>query len=469
MKIIILGGGTAGWITALFADKYFKGHDITLIASDKIGTVGVGEGTVSGIKNTLDFLDIDLFDIIKKAKGSIKNGVNFVNWNGDGKRYLHSFPNENYSYLLNDLINKNVDLNKVLYENIITYSNKIDLNNISFALHFDNWELGNYLKTIATRRGVKFKEGELKEVYNKKGKINKVKLKDNSVFDCDFIFDCSGFSKRLIGQHYKTKWISYSDYLPMKKVVIFKTKYEKELMPVSDAFAMKYGWIFRIPLQHRIGTGYIFDSNYITSEQALEEASIFFKQKVEPLRELEFEAGVYDKVWVNNCIAVGLANGFIEPLEGTSIWQTCAQLHILSHFLSYIKDTDQKSIDRYNEIIKINNNNSLDFIHLHYITKRKDSKFWREFRNKNKMPETLKTIFNKLCEGSLNYTDIEKDQRSLYFSFSSFLLIGAGQKLINKKRDLSLYNIRPYLKEYENLKNTWSKNAINHREFLESL
>jgi len=467
MKIVILGGGAAGWFTALYCNKYFHGHEVTLVESDKIGILGAGEGTTPQIISSLQFLDIDPLDVIKKTGGTFKNGINFKNWNGDNKQYFHPFTGDEYSYLIHEALNKNKNVNDFVYANKISYANRIDPNNCTYALHFDAFKLAKYLRTMAIGRGVKWIQGEFKKA-NGKNKIKSIVLEDKRKFDCDFIFDCTGFARLLIGKHFETPWVSYQKHLPMKRAVPFMLKHDKDLIPYTEAIAMKYGWVWKIPLQERWGSGYIYDSDYINADQAIEEASDYFKQDLKPLRVFKFDAGRYEKVWVSNCMAVGLSTGFTEPLEATSIWLALSQLELLKHYLSSIKNLNQDSIDTYNEIVKENNDNILSFLYLHYLTKRKDSPFWKNFRKKTTVPDKLKPILNKIENGNLNIVDLMTQKGNLYFTYIGHILVSNGLGLIKKNKDMTFYKPFPSMKDYEDTNKINIKESIKHSEFYEN-
>jgi tryptophan 7-halogenase len=467
MNIVILGGGAAGWLTALYADKYFNGHNITLIESEKIGILGAGEGTTPQIISSLRFLDIDPIDLIKKTGGTLKAGINFVNWNGDNKRYFHPFTSDDYTYLIHEALNKNKKIDDFLYENKISYKNLIDTKNCPYALHFDAHKLAAYLKNIAINRGVKHVVGEFKNVKTVNNKIKEICLTNSKKYKSDFVFDCSGFARLLIGKHYKTKWVCYKKHLPMKKAVPFMLKKDKELKPYTEAIAMKYGWVWKIPLQERWGAGYIFDSNYINADQAIKEASIYFKQDLKAIREFSFDAGRYEKVWIENCLAIGLSSGFTEPLEATSIWLALTQLESLKHFLSDVVTLNKSSIAKYNQTVAENNDNVLCFLYLHYLGKRKDSLFWKEFKNKTEMPEGLKSILNNIQDGSFNLVHLLSSKGDVYFSYVGHILVSNGLGLIKKNKEMLFYNTYPSIEEYIQKTKINIKKAVSHNVFLE--
>ena len=481
-KIIVLGGGTAGWLTALYLKKIFPDNDITLIESKEIGIIGVGEATTPNFVFFLQYLDINLFDLINKTKGTIKNGISFENWNGDNKKYFHSFlenltdfsippvfNTDCFSYYLQNLMFKKLDFNKYTYAATLSYKNKIDLQKNFFALHFDTNLLSNYLSEIGISRGVKYVDGKLKKVHSNENGIYKITLQNNKSFNCDFIFDCSGFNRLLIGKHFNVKWKSYKEHLPMKKAISFWLKNENDIKPYTTALAMKNGWIWKIPLQHRIGAGYIFDSNYINEKQALKEAEIELKTKLKIEKVISFEAGRYETFWKKNCICLGLASSFIEPLESTSIFLTIQQLYNLSYFLSHLFLNNEKSISLYNEMANKNMDETLNFVYLHYITKRKDSDFWKNFKKDYLPPIGFENKLNLLKENNLRFLDIEEVKKSASFTITSYLMIANGLKLFSKKNTEYYENLVPNTEQYLDLIKSASTEAIPHINFLNQL
>jgi tryptophan halogenase len=485
-NIVVLGGGTAGWLTALFLKKILPYNNITLISNEKIGIIGVGEATTTNFVDFLNFLEINPLDVIKKTNGSIKNGISFENWNGDNEKYFHGFFEKNQlnpfyipnlfthdclDYYYKTLIKNNLNFNKYSYSAKLSYENKIDLNNMNYALHFDTTLLSQYLKKIGLSREIKHVEGTFNNLKtNENGFITEIILKENIKIKCNFIFDCSGLSRLIIGNYFKTNWISYKKNLPMKKAIPFFLEEEEDITPYTHAIAMKYGWIFKTPLQHRSGSGYIFDSDYINEEKALIEAEKFFKKKLKINKIISFEAGRYEKFWIKNCIAVGLSSTFIEPLESTSIMLSITQLELFKHFLNNILNYEEKSINLYNEIISKNMEETLSFVYMHYLTKRKDSIFWKNFKKNNLPPKHFIEKLELIKENNLRFFNTSEIINTNTFPVSSYLKVGKGLNLFEKKINLSQYeNLTPSIKEYKKIVDKNVKIAKNHKTFLKEL
>jgi len=400
-KILVLGGGTAGWLTALYCTKTFPQHEITVMESKSIGIVGVGEGSTPPLVDFLKLLGVDIDDLLKKTKGTIKQGISFENWNGDGKKYFHPFK-----------ARRNLKDSTSVTE--LSYNNIIDRENIYYSLHFDTNLLGEYFKSITQ---CKHYYDELRDIVtNEKGDIVKI----NGI-ECDFVFDCTGFRRKLIGEHYKSKWKDYK-CLPIKKAIPFFLPPDNK--PYTQAIAMKYGWVWKIPLQHRCGVGYLIDDDYINEEQAFAEAQQMFPG-IEYTRTIEFKAGRYENVWINNCISIGLSSGFTEPLEATSIWLAVGQLQLLEHFM--FSKNDKKE---YNTIVANNNDSVMKFLYFHYMTHRRDSLFWQEFRQKNRLEGFVEKLKN-IKQGNMEWVHPSKDNITCSFSLDSWWHVAKGLGLVD--------------------------------------
>ena len=278
--------------------------------------------------------------------------------------------------------------------------------------------------------------------------------------------------RQIIGKHYKSEWISYKDSLPVNRALPFfiKTDNDHNLHPYTEAIAMKYGWVWKIPVQGRYGCGYVFDSNYLTDDQALQEVKELFGEDITSPRQFSFEAGRYKEVWKNNCIAIGLSQGFIEPLEATSIYVSCVSLVTAQSNFYKLEKRDQLFIDEYNNIFAKRMQEILDFIYFHYITDRTDTDFWKHFTIRNKVPDSLKEKLSSWqkrlpVESDLNHKAI--------FGLHSWLMIGTGNNFINKDRyqqeifDYNNFNIN--IEEYNKRKERAVNNSILHKDFLNIL
>jgi tryptophan halogenase len=336
-----------------------------------------------------------------------------------------------------------------------------------FSIHFDARLFAMFLSKVGISRGIKVIDANVTSFEtDDSDNITKVNLDREEPIDCDFIFDCSGLHRLVIGKHYKSKWISFSKHLPAKKAIPFFLDIDKEsIEPYTDSIAMEYGWMWKIPLQHRYGCGYVFDSDFITDDQAKEEVENFLGQKIVSPRTFSFNPGHYEKIWNKNSIAVGLSSGFVEPLEATSIMQ---QMHSLKFIFSPIKDIFEMDIDH---VEKVNReytkdcNEVLNIIYLHYMTDKTNTEFWKNFTVNNEMPESLK----KDIEEVNAYTHVEG--KNNFFKSRSYYAIMDGNNIIDRTLLKKIYEEK--LKKYHNTvkleneaKAEESKKFISHSNLI---
>ena len=460
MNIVVVGGGTSGWLTAIYAKKIFPEKNIILIESEEYGILGAGEGATPNFVTFLNFLEIPIFDLIKNCKSTIKNGIKFTNWSNDNSSYFHPFSSTNpasndYNFMLEsnylendanfshycaslknhqskDYVFSEKISNKMLVPFIQDENNQLlDLAYIS--IHFDAKLLANYLRLIGEKRGIIRKEGIVDKIFNDKdGYIYKIETKTEKI-KCDFVFDCSGFKKLIIGNHYKSVWKSHSDTLPAKKAIPFFLEMDKEIPPYTEAIAMDYGWMWKIPLQHRYGCGYVFDSNFISDEDAVKEIENFLGFEPQyPRKEkgaFNFSPGCFEKIWIKNCLSIGLSSGFVEPLEATSIMQT---IFTLQRFMSdkenlYTKNNFVKQ--KFNDIYLKDTEDIVDFLYLHYVTNKNNTTFWKNFTKNNKMPKTTSYVL-QVCKDKVLFNNFDFVGKNI-FSSPNYHYILIGNKIID--------------------------------------
>ena len=462
-KFVVAGGGSAGWLTALFVKKHYPNISVTVIESKDIGILGAGEGTTPHFVTMLDELGIPSSEILKHANGTIKNGIKFTNWNDDKEHYYHNFATFgnldydnttiiNYSdtaMIVAEEIANNRSLNNVDFASLANERGLVKFiakNNITipppnpilyfnglgkFALHFNAHKLADFLKTVGVSRGINVVEGIISKINtDKEGYITSFKLENNRTVKCDFVFDCTGFQRLIIGKHYNSEWKSYKEYLPVNRALPFFRKIDDNIPPYTESIAMQYGWVWKIPLQDRYGCGYVFDSNLISDEDAKKEINEMCGEQVDIPRSFSFEAGVYKQQWVKNCIATGLASGFVEPLEATSIWVT---INTLRKFLVHIKGVTYKNethIKLFNNTVNKMTDDILTFVHFHYLTKRVDTLFWKDFTKNNKTPGLIQRLIENDKDLMILANDGLLDN---VFPFFIYLQVGAGIKYFNQE------------------------------------
>jgi tryptophan halogenase len=501
-NIVVVGAGFAGWATALYMKKLFSECNVTVIGSKEIGILGAGEGTVPSFKDFIKNIDIDPNDLVRNCKATLKYGIRFDGWdqNGSGS-YYNSFKLKNstnpefekFNFNLNiiDLYCKinNLDIheysfpyshlkeNKVLYKKQKNNVTQKFYNSVNHAYHFDANDIAEYLQEIAIARKIQYVDDIVTEfIQNEDGDIVKIKTKNQEV-DADFVFDCTGFKRLIIGKLYNSKFVSAKDRLLVNRSIPFILPPKDDIEPYTTATAMKYGWCWKIPLQHRYGCGYVFNDNLCSIEDAQKEIREKFGD-VDMPRTISFEAGYYEEPWIKNCIAVGLSNSFVEPLEATSIWFSLTALTTIINYLPALINRNQFIIDEFNKTHRESNEIIIDNIQFHYLNKRNDTEFWRTMNSLNKSEKLQKliTVWDNSVSGMLS-EEIKIYAQSAVFWDHSWFHIGLGINFFNN--DVLTRTFNTYSKYYcnvldeiDNLKRDVQvelQTSLTHSEYIEHL
>ncbi|WP_394200169.1 tryptophan halogenase family protein [Shewanella waksmanii] len=409
-KFAIIGGGTAGWIAAATLGNIFRHTEveIELIESEEIGVIGVGEATIPPLLMILESLGIDLVDFIKHTQASFKLGIQFEDWHTIGESYFHPFGNLGRPIDGHDFFQcwmkmqaegDNTPLMAHSPESVLAARDKFfvpfeakgtPLASTQYALHLDAGLAGQYLRKFAEQAGVNRTEGLVEAVNNaENGDIKSVTLKSGEQIEADFFIDCTGFRGLLIEQNLNTGYQDWSEYLPCNRAVTVLTESSGTTKPYTVAKAREAGWTWRIPLQHRTGNGYVFCDKYCSDEQAINTLLQAVDGKIigEP-RVIPFTTGIRNKAWNRNCLALGLAQGFLEPLESTAI-------HLVSKTLALFvrmfptREYNDTLTDEFNRRVFADYAEIRDFLVLHYCTTaREDTPFWRWCKEMN-IPDSL--------------------------------------------------------------------------------
>ena len=410
--IVIVGGGTAGWMAAASLAKILKNkYTIRLIESDEISTVGVGESTIPMISRFNTVLGINEDDFMRETKATFKLGIEFVDWGHIGERYMHGFGKfgqdlwtvDFYQYWLKMYqAGKAPDLENYSINRMAAKAHKFmrppadmpnsPLSEINYAFHLDAGLYARYLRKYSEALGVKRTEGKIVDVQLRAddGHVDAVVMENGERIAGDLFIDCSGFRALLIEGALKTGFEDWSDYLPCDRAWAVPCELTGELPPYTRATARPAGWQWRIGLQHRTGNGHVYSSQHMSDDEA---ASILMgsldgKALAEP-RMLKFRAGKRKQVWNKNVVAVGLSSGFLEPLESTSI-------HLIQstvgRLVTFFPDGGfhQADIDEFNRQADFEVERIRDFLILHYhATRRTDTPFWNRCRTMD-IPATLR-------------------------------------------------------------------------------
>ncbi|MEL7198780.1 MAG: tryptophan halogenase family protein [Pseudomonadota bacterium] len=414
-RIIIVGGGTAGWMAAAALSRLKAGRplDITLIESEQIGTVGVGEATIPPFVGFNDLLGIKEHELLASIQGTFKLGIQFENWGKLGDSYIHPFGA--YGYTMGGISFHHIwhkiaadgdkrPIQAFNLETMAAYFGKFarsedyqktrdDLPPINYAYHIDAGKYAAFLRSFAEKRGVIRQEGKVCDVAldNESGFVSSIKLEGGEEVSGDLFIDCSGFRGLLIEQALETGYEDWTHWLPCNRAVALPCLRDNGAPPppFTKATAHKAGWQWQVPLQHRNGNGHVYCSNFMEDQEALDilTGNIAGKPLADP-NFLRFTTGRRKKFWNKNVVALGLAAGFMEPLESTSIHLINTGIDKLISLLS-LDGVTQSQQDTFNRLTAREYARIRDFLILHYnATSRDDTEFWNYVRTMD-VPDTL--------------------------------------------------------------------------------
>lgn len=489
MKLTIIGGGSAGWMSALFLKKRYPHFNITVVNSSKLDILGAGEGTVGNSSFAFDYMDLDAFEFIKRTKSSIKTGVRFTGWNKDTDYFMGLAPmayeeNKNiYPKVVATAVKEYGSLNNLnmyyrqAFDDRLPFK-KENLTNKYFsdssfiwkmwvAWHFDARLLAAFLAEKAEERGVTVIDNIVSGFKsNNSGNINKIIFEDDSELDCDFVIDCTGFQRLVIGKYFRSDWVDYKEYLPLDTGLAFMLPVKENLPPYTELIAMDAGWVFNIPLQHRTGAGYLYSSKYISEEDAIKEIKNKYGD-VQIIKKFNFNAGHYKESWIKNCIAIGLSSGFLEPMEATTMHGTIRMLYKFVDTIDLENYSDQ-DITYFNNHLHSFYADCRDFIAIHYITNREDTPFWKNFLQDNKISNNLKIFLEKMKTQTVyipEYMDSwDSDLHKVYYGSLS---TGYNKDVI--ENELKDGDMLEELKKIDKSFNSQLDEYIKNKEFFDMI
>lgn len=447
-RVVIVGGGTAGWMAAAALAKVFPGTlSIRLVESEQIGTIGVGEATVPHLKRFNQLLEIDEAEFVRTVKGTFKLGIEFVDWARIGDRYFHGFGSIGHDVGLLPFHQYWIkarqrgiaaDIGAYSLHTVAGPRGKFmtpasdvppnsPLADIAYAYHFDAGLYAKYLRRYAEQRGVRRSEGKVVDVQlrGEDGFVEAVGLESGERIEGDLFLDCSGFRGLLIEQALHAGYEDWSHWLPCNRAVAVGCEPVGPPTPFVRCTARDAGWTWRIPLQHRVGNGYVYSSEHISDDAA---ATALLEQLDAPAlgdpRVLRFTAGQRKKAWDKNVVAIGLAAGFLEPLESTAIYLIQSGIARLVNLFPD-RGFSPAVVDRYNAQTAFEIERIRDFIILHFCaTERDNSPFWNYCRTMD-IPEPLADNIRLFRDSGRFYRNAEE-----LFALTSWVEVMVGQRIL---------------------------------------
>ncbi|MFN3668188.1 MAG: tryptophan halogenase family protein [Brevundimonas sp.] len=412
LEVVIVGGGTAGWMTAAALVGVLKPDQcrVRLVESDEIGAIGVGEATLPQMREFNDLIGVVESDMMRKTNATFKLGIEFVDWGFKGSSYIHPFGTHgrpmggvgfHHQWARARQSGWSSNIEDFSYAIVASRRNRFDFpaedrgainSTYDYAYHFDAGLYARYLRGFAEKRGLTRTEGKVLDVVldPENGDVASIVLASGEAIAADLFIDCSGFRGLLIGQAMHSPFEDWTRWLPCDRALAVPTERTGELTPYTRSTALEAGWQWRIPLQHRTGNGYVYSSAFISDDEACARlmGNLDAPALAEP-KPIRFTSGRRTRSWSGNCVAIGLASGFLEPLESTSIYLT--QVAILNLLKLFPRPRiDPALAVEFNRIIDNEYDRVRDFLILHYhANTRDDGELWRHCREMD-IPDTLR-------------------------------------------------------------------------------
>lgn len=480
-KVVVAGGGTAGWLTAYsLVTRLGNVLDITLVESDQIGTVGVGEATIPTMKSFHRLIGIDEQEFMSETQATFKLGIMFDNWGQKDESYFHSFGEigqrswmvefhefwmeaqaQGFGGSLEDycLELKAAKANK--------FATQIGKKPVNFAYHLNATAYAAYLRKKSEAVGVKRIEGKIEQVIkDEAGNIASLTLDNGTKVLGDFFIDCTGFRGLLIGEHLGVEYEDWSHWLAADRAIAVQTEEVEEPRPYTRTIAHSAGWQWRIPLQGRVGNGIVYSSQFLSDDEARDTLmkNLTGKAITEP-RQLKFTTGRRKKAWHKNCVSIGLASGFLEPLESTSIHLVTTALLRLMKLFPFGGNTELLA-EQFNRETKLELETIRDFIILHYhLTQRNDSPFWNHYRTMQ-IPDSLAHRMAIFRENGYAWPDDVG-----LFRVDSWVQVMMGQGLLPKQHHgasqvLPTDNLKTQMAALKGGIDNFVKQLPSHADFL---
>jgi tryptophan halogenase len=488
LDIVIAGGGTAGWVAAATLARFLGNRaSVTLVESDEIGTVGVGEATIPQIHNLIIGLGLDQTDFLRRTNGTFKLGIEFSDWLGEGHSYIHSFGYTGRGVGLiafrqlwlrgralgvaGELGDYNFNIAAARLGRMSTSAGSKTIPDLAYAYHFDASLFARMLREYAEERGVRRVEGMILDVErdSESGDIMALALNGERKVQGDFFVDCTGFRSLLLGKTLGVSYQDWSQWLPCDSALAVPCESSEAFRPYTQALSRKAGWQWRIPLQHRTGNGHVYSSKFISDDEAASTllANLDGAALADP-RPIRFTSGCRETFWSRNCVALGLAAGFMEPLESTSIHLVQSAVGRLLNVLPGDLTRTESARETFNRLSAIEWARVRDFITLHYYANGREGPFWNYCRNME-LPDTLAEKIALFREAGLFMR--EEDELFLDDSWGQVMI---GQGIVPESWSPLADNvpgedIGPFLDSLAKSYRVKAESLPTHREFVAAM
>lgn len=469
-NVVVVGGGTAGCLSALLLNKRYPKLKITMVRSKQIGVLGPGEGLTTNIHKVFKDLKINVEDVIKYTNATIKNGVVFSGWNKENKSWFHGFnnlfdsnifyDNHNALKLCNIAMQEHGNLDSINLNAQMSYKNKIHSINSKkeYSLHLDAKLLGDFLENEVVKKNIEIVDAIVVDTKtNSNDDIVELSLDNGTSISLDFLIDASGFSRLFLDNVYNVEWIDTSNFLPATSAIACKLPLDGKEVPYTQAIAMDYGWAWKVALQNRYGCGYVYDNKYINEDDAIKEAYEFFGKDLEIIKTFNFTPGYAKKILINNCLGIGLSTSFFEPMEATAIAGMINALYLFldKYFYKYINNTiTDIEIDYFNNLNERMAQSITSYLYMHYVTNKTNTNFWSEFLLKHPMPEyeyhNIKRFIEDMETNKKDFSYIMQPPSWLLYSWISLY---AGNSFKVSKDSFDKNELEEYTKIVEKINN----------------
>jgi tryptophan halogenase len=449
MDVIIAGAGTAGQIAALTISRVRPDINVTVVASSDIGTISAGEGSTYLFTRFLSgaWFDtgIDINDFYKQTNATYKVGIKHVGWREDGGSYFAPLGGSSTYEVIPD----------TEFLEVLSYTNKrfhvasiggrayeLDTVSDSHSYHFDSSKIVEYISSVAKDSGVRYVDAAIQDVDVCGGRVESITIDNGDIMQADFFVDASGFNRVLMNS-LDNSWVSYRKHLPVDSAISFTLDHNGNFEPLTTATAMDNGWVWKIPTLERFGCGYVYSSAFTDQRSALREIKSTHGD-VDITNTYSFDSGRLESPWVSNCLAVGLASSFVEPLEATSIHTAIVQIamFVFNNLRQSDNTVERHSIDKYNSYMNKMYDDIRDFLIVHYKGGRGDSEFWRYMNSDSCNTQQVNRILNISKNGVPTLYDIDNYLGAPGIMLWNWVLAGTGNT-----------NSSVAKKEIENFKN----------------